>query len=634
MRTTGKPMVPEIILKQLARVRRREKTLRLAWGLGRAIALSGTGLFVACLIDWLIDLRTDTPWALRAFLLAAQVVFGGLALAVLVVRPLRQTLSDRDLALWVEARFPAFGHRLITTIELNCPEARTEGMSGELLEAVSRQARELTSRTDLQSRFDLGRLNRGMAMVAGVVIVAAFWFAVAPHTTSALLSRQWLSARPIPRSVEVEPELSRRVWPSGEEVRLRFRTTGKVRFETLSGMVRIEPRGRPAEEYPLVLESADGAGGAIFSAVIPPTTIGFVVRGWLGDGRTRKPASIEYEPRPVVQKVDGWVLLPKHCGLRPDGTPYEQYRVRGEIAGPQGSFARLLIEVQKPVTKGIIELLGRAGGESASESVLRRVPIVVKEDGRHVEGLFELRAGETAYRVLVEDHHGFANAIPPKRGIAIVPEEPPKVHLLAERFEYSGEAHGSEDSEVDGMPIPIGGPIRLSYYCEHPYGLDHARLAYRVIKPAQANDSGAADASIPWQYLPLAEVRGTEAVGLFDLRRGRFAKSGFLDQVEFHPTPSPDPALVLGRLEGGGSFDFQTKPISGVQVGDQIELRIEVFARNPALGNTPGRSETRVKSFVTMRQFTAWVMDTLKQESRIRVLESRQRTVFTPVGDR
>ena len=135
-----------------------------------------------------------------------------------------------------------------------------------------------------------------------------------------------------------------------------------------------------------------------------------------------------------------------------------------------------------------------------------------------------------------------------------------------------------------------------------------------------------------WKVLPLGEVRETPESGPFDVRRGKFRHSGFRDAVEFHPVPSPDPARVPGRLEAGGCFDFQTRSIPGLQVGDQIEFCVEAVALNPELAGTPGRSETRVKAFVTQPQFVDWVLQTLRHESRLRQLESRQRSVFAPEG--
>lgn len=627
-------MVPQGILEKLARVRGRERALRFAWGASRGLALAAGAMVVACLLDWLIDLRTETPEALRWVMILAQAGLWVGAAAVWIVRPLRERLGDRESALWVEEHYPEFRHRLITTVELNRPGAPIEGMSAELIEAVTRQAEEQAAGTDLASRADASRLKGGLAITAGVAAVAAIFALAAPRTTAALLARQFLADREIPRSVAIEALSAGQVRPSGEEVKLRFRARGAVAFESLGGSVEIRPDGRPAEDFPIAFESRD-AEGAIFSATLPPASVDFGYRAWLRDGRTRKGARVDYEPRPVVQKIEAWVLLPEYCGLRPDGKPFEQVRVRGEIAGPLGSSARVAIEAQKPIVKGAIELLGRAGGESGPEETLRRVDLVLRKGGAGAEGSFQLRPGETAYRILVEDRHGFANATPPKRGIAIIPEEPPRVVLLAERFAEPGDLGLTDDTEVEGMPIPIGGPIRIAYYTAHPYGLDRARLGWRVIKAAKvAEEGGAAASDVPWQYLPLAEVRATVETGPFDLRRGHFEKSGFFDAVEFYPLPSADPERVHGRTEGGGCFDFRTKPLQGLAVGDQIELFVEVFARNPALGNLPGRSETRVKSFVTEPQFREWWLQALKHYNRLRQLESRQRGVFTPEGDR
>ncbi len=623
-------MVPQIILERLARVRAREKAMRLAWGAARWLALAAGALLLACLVDWLVDLRTETPSGLRTFMFVAQAILWLASAVVFVFRPLGAPLPDRELALWTEGKFPELGHRIITAVELNRTGAPLEGMSVELLAAVTRQAEEHATRTDFASRVDSLRLKRGAAMAAGTAAVAVLLALAAPETMPVLLSRQFFAEREIPRSVAIEAEIVKQVRPSGEEVKLRFRARGAVAFESIAGSVRIEPAGRPDEDYPVVFEAKDQEGGATFVATIPPASVDFGYRAWLRDGRTRKRAELAYVPRPVMQKIDAWVLLPVYVGLRPDGTPYEQYRMRGEIAGPLGSSARVALECQKPVVKGTIELLGRTSGDSLVESVLRNVDL--KMDGRKAVATFDLRVGETAYRILVEDEHGFGNSTPPKRGIAIVPEEPPRVLLLPERFSMPGEALLTDDSEVEGMPIPLGSAIRIAYYCAHPYGLDRARLSYRLIKGGRAAEEGAPE--VPWLLLPLGEVRATVEAGPYDLRRGHFEKTGFRDQVEFHPMPSADPEHLHGRTEGGGCFDFQTKPIAGVQVGDQIEVRIEVFARNPALAGVPGRSETRVKAFVTHPQLMDWILQSLKHRDRIRQLESRQRGVFTPEGDR
>src|SRR5205807_365785 len=155
---------------------------------------------------------------------------------------------------------------------------------------------------------------------------------------------------------------------------------------------------------------------------------------------------------------------------------------------------------QKPVVRATLELLGRS---------TRRINLDIAKDGQGAEGVFDLRPGERGYRVLVEDRYGFKNADPARRGIRIVPAEPPLVTLLPERFASPDDEGPAEDAEVDGVPVPLGGSIRVAYACTAPYGLGRARLRYRV------NEGG-------WTPLPLTEMPGSAQAGAFDPRRGAF----------------------------------------------------------------------------------------------------------------
>ena len=65
-------MVPRTIKRGLARLRWRERWLRLSWGLTRWLALALAALALCCLTDWLLDRYAETPWALRAAMLLAQ----------------------------------------------------------------------------------------------------------------------------------------------------------------------------------------------------------------------------------------------------------------------------------------------------------------------------------------------------------------------------------------------------------------------------------------------------------------------------------------------------------------------------------------------------------------------------------
>ena len=196
--------------------------------------------------------------------------------------------------------------------------------------------------------------------------------------------------------------------------------------------------------------------------------------------------------------------------------------------------------------------------------------------------------------------------------------------MLPEHFPPTDNENGvDEDYEVGGVPVKLGGKIRLGYTCASPFGLGRTdqnrtpRFCYRV------NEG-------EWIRLPLIEAVSTEKTGPFDPRTGAFANSGYMDQVAYHAIPSPDPNR-MGRLEGGGRFDFLTKAIRGLKVGDRLEFYLDVYDQNPEPNREPGHSETRIKAVVTPPELEAWVQQTLQEESRIRQLEGRQRGIFSVV---
>lgn len=597
-------MVPRIILTQLARLRRRERALGVAWGFSRWLALVLVVLAAACLTDWLIDRRQDTPWNLRVGLLTAQAVLWLAAALILIARPLFRRLSDRRLALFVEEKDPSLQHRLISTVQLHEPDADTRGMSLDLIHTLGQEAETKVASMRLASLADHRRAKWSMALIMPLVAVAVAACALWPNVVRALLARQLLADQEIPRSIRLTAMDSERVLPSGSEVKLRFHAHGRVRAD-MEGEARIDLEGESSQHYPLAFDSMAGPDEAVFSVHVPPTVVDFVSHAWLADGRTHEPTRVHFEARPAVVEQRAWMVLPDYVGHRPNGSSYEQEQPRGDIIGPPHSKARVVIRTQKPIVGAMLELFGPA---------TRQLPMRLDSDMR-AECSFALRPEQTAYRVLVRDRFGFTNADPARRGIRIVPEELPRVALLPERLPGMSEDSSGEDTELDGVPVPLGGSIRIAYWCAAAYGLGKARLRYRI------NDG-------PWTPFPLRLASAGPNSGPFDPQRGAFRNSGLRDQVEFYAIPSPDPDRTWSGTEGGGRFDFQTRSLPGLKVGDRVEFYVEAFDRNPDPEREPGRSESRVKTIVTLPELERWVHQVVQEESRIRGLERGQHGVF------
>jgi hypothetical protein len=635
-------MVPRSILHQLAQLRRREVLLRLTWGTARWVGVVLAVLFVVCLVDWQVDREQDTPFAARLGLTTILGMSATWAAARFLVLPLmRGHLSNKELALFVEERNPQFQHRLISALQLNQPGALTEGMSPELITKVTQEAEERATQSSFADVADRRRLTWSAAVAGPALAVAAILFVLNPALVTALIGRQFLQDWEIPHAVSIV-SISDKVRPSGEKVTLRFRVTGP-NLENEAGKVLVQPDEMPADRYPLVLHEQTGPEEAIFVTEVPALSTDFSYRAWLGDGRMHRPQRVQFVPRPLVTQLTAWTLLPTYCD--PAGKErYPQLQARGDIVGIRGSWGRVVAQIQKAVKTAYLEILHLPEPETtsastkapAAEAVTRRVDLTIDVDGTTAEATFDLRPDESAYRVVVKDQYGFENVPAPQRALRLVSEEPPQVALLREAFppvrQFLGEA-AEDDSDVEGMPVPLGGAIRIGYTCSGPYGLGQARLLFRVLNKAESGNEEAPEPK--WIVLPLAEVAGSAQTGPFDSRRGVFANSGPKDQVHFHAVPALAPH-TLGRTLGGGRFDFQTSGIHDgkggyvtLKEGDMIEYCVEVLAdRDRSSGRPSARSETRVKTMVSLSEFARWIDDTLQEERRIRQLDAQQRGVF------
>lgn len=626
-------MIPRTIRSNLASLRRRERLIRLAWGVSRWLALVVALLAVCALIDYAVDRDRDTPWSVRYVLFGVQAVVAATAALGFVLWPQMRRLRDPELALWVESHASRLNHRLITAVELNQAGAQTEGMSAELIVVVTHEAEKLSRTVNFPAIADHRRLGWGVAILAPVLLIAALPVLIWPELSLALLQRQALADIDVPRRVHLESDTPA-VLPVGERFQIVYRVTGPVESDTV-GQIGVSADDQPRQQYELKYIRALADGAALFGADMPPMTDDLTYTARLADGRTRTPSELHFVARPVVTRQEAWVQLPAYCGTTPKGERYEQAQQgHGDVVGIPGSAVRLAIQTSKPVRAAHLELLGPAGGdpnlpedEQGPEMVKRVIPLTIGANGQDATALFDLRRDESAYRIVIADEYGFVNVPAPRRSVRQVPEEPPQVTLLKDYFGPDA------DSDVEGIPVPLGKAIRIPYAAYGPYGLGQARILYRVVKKQESGNEAVEPG--PWTVLPLPEVTGTDKLGRFDPKRGVFENSQEFDPVPFHAVPSDHPQL-LGRQIGGGRYFLQTaglKDAKGQDLtlhkGDQVEYCVEVFAdRNENAGRPSARSETRVTTVVDAAEWSAWLRAVLREEEQLRKLDAEQRGLF------
>jgi hypothetical protein len=677
--------IPPIVLKKLGQLRRRERLLRLVWGLACFGSIVVVVFLVACLVDWLYDLWDETPRGLRLFMFRGQLVLAGLIGLLLVLRPQLRRLRREKLALLLEDKLPVFQHRLISALELNRPGARTAGMSPELLAAMTCEAAEQARPRDFRTVADHSRLKRSAFVLAPAILLALSLFLLAPQTAVALIQRQMLWDVDIPRAVSVAAA-GPTIWPNGEEVFLKFDVRGPGVTDGRSGSVRVRAEDGSVFSVPLTMDVATGEDSAAYAARVPPASADFTYMAKVGDGRTRSPGRIRYVARPSVVKHDAYVILPDYIGMKPGGRPYEQAQLRGDINGMQGLTARVVIQTQKPIVRAVLQIHGSpcpdlsgpsgltrshelqnrmlatlaagmnqalamgplAGACTANASLapvpLRRFEQTFSTPTDTVQWSFDLKATETSYRVAVFDEYAFGGKTESVRAIKIEPEALPTVVLHPERWEpppaFKSRNKSPQLIDFEGMPLPIvddnkPGPLRVSYEAFGPYGIGRAQLKIGVIRGG--NDSEG-DPSKPklqrWVTLPLEEIHDTERT--FDKSRGAFVDSSDTEAVPFYPLPSPRPSEVWHRMHAGGRLDFQPAGILdeegqpfAFKQDDQIVVYVEVFNRNPDPEKAlMGKSRLREKDLVSWEKFEAWCYDTLQEASRIEALMFMQQRVY------
>lgn len=645
------------LVRQLRRWRFREQMVRLGWGASRWVAAVASVLAVACLADYVYDRYYDVPSWLRLLTTLGQVALAAALAVLFVIRPWVRTPPLDDLAVRAERAIPEFDHRIVTALQLNRPGAKTAGMSKMLIAEVTKEAGQLAARHDLLRLVDYRRLTWAAGVLAPVVVVLGLFAALKPDLAWALVQRQFLIDAEIPRSVRLENQ-TQDVWPSGAEVTIRYRVTGKFDPER-SGTVRVSPEGQPTDDYALQFEKENADGSASYTAKLPPSSINFTFKARLQDGRTRQPASVVFEPPPQVTDIEAWVLLPSYLGKRPDGTPYERFQPRGEVTEALPlSGLRVEAKFNKPVVKAVLVPVLRGPGVKEVEGT-RKPADEIGDDGRQAGWTFPTEPKMIGYRIELEDARGFVSPAPARRGVRMLPDVPPVVEFRPEYVRdpdpTGPDGKGSwEDFRFD-LPLAPTGRVMVTFEARSPMGISRANLRYRVIpRGGEANRTEEAKGPQHPRDDPNAEtfLRFTlsrvspdaKKVGRFVPELGLFEKSGKYGQAEFYAHPSANPEAEPGELVAGGRYHFEIGglrkklpdgTLAELAPGDTVEVYVEAYDKNPAPGRPAGYTEgARLKAVVTdedaRRLIRARDEANERLQERIRVLEAEQRGVFQP----
>lgn len=630
------------VLGQLRQWQFRERLVRLAWGGARTLAVVLVVLGCACALDWLIDrysgsrtwrdiLRSswvlsgvnplgvgETPYWFRVLMALGQLGLAGGLVYYLILRPWFDTPPIDDLATQAEKAFPAFDHRLVTAIQLNRPTADTRGMSRVLITEVTREAGQIASRHNLLELIDYRRLGMAAAWLVPVLAAWVVFFLSNSALATVLVKRQALLDVEIPRRTHLE-NITPEVWPTGKRVHIQFRVSGEYDPED-AGVLRVVPDGQQEYFRDLIFEhQIDGTGDAIYSVELEPSSFDFSFQARLGDGRTREPGRVVFEPPPQLVETEGLFaeqVLPTYLGTREGGLPYTRRGdgwQRGEVndALPQ---SKVIVDAKFNKAVKVAKLIPVERKGTIDEQDLPAVLPFEVGDGHTTASFgFDTTPKMIGYRLELEDFRGFTNPLPIRRSIRMYDDRPPSVIFRAESNRNpdprAEDGQGNpRDYEWDA-PLSLGGRVQVIYNAQSELGVRSAFIRYRVIP------KGVDVGSYPEEYrkiqhprddkndqvyfrLPLKmfPVKQAATMGRFVPELGMFEKSGVYGEVEFWSIPAIDPRTEPSALEAAGSKNFEVSDLKKqmpdgsfqkVALGDTVELYLEVFDKLPGPDGTP-----------------------------------------------
>lgn len=491
-------MPPTELQRKLRALRARLRALVVLAGASRVVLLVLAALAAAFLLDWAA--RIETPG--RFVLLLVSLGAWGYALVRYLVVPLRVRMSDDDLALLVERRFPGLRDRLISTVQF--ARARSvaplsQAMVSKLSADAWQQAAPLrfqevaSARTPafwaLAALVALALASSYTLLFPANVTVFAYRFfdptsAVEwPRRTQLALLAYDKDGRPLAfdgDQIHV---------PKGEDLNL------VVRAARSSGAAWRPPR-RVAVHYRYAAGGASTRSVPMGDEAAYPTCFATVAEPFsfyvTGDDATTRTYRVDVRTRPRIEDLRLAIRAPAYTG--------EPERVQADGRGAITALAGSAVDIEVAASKPIADAPGSAAIVIEGQPP---VPLTfVTQDGvpsrTRLRGSFTLRAGQKEYTIALVDSDGLGSSPPATYRLDVRPDREPSVKLP-----QPGASRKVTPSAVV--------PIRLTV--EDDYGVTRTRFVYQRDEkagptvhafPDQKSPAKKAEEAFEWDLARLA----------------------------------------------------------------------------------------------------------------------------------
>ena len=384
---------------------------------GFAIVLTGVVALIAgeAIVDWLMPL----PSPVRIALLTIGVGVTGYLLYTYLVRPLRASLTLRDIALNVERNHPDLEDRLVSAIEFGDREP-TDPIEAHMLQRLLEDTTQRTEGIDFKATIDHSRTRKHVGIAALVFVgccVLSLLFPKEIHTSLLRVFTPWEKTDPILTThLTVEPGNARIL--RGKSLPIHVTVTGKSTEKVVltyhdtreSDAATVETE-TPEQQINMLRNPSDKRGFAYEIFNIDADMAYHIVANEVASERY----TVEVFDMPRVAEISVAYTYPAYTRLKPvvqTGT--------GDIQAVVGTRAELKIVTNKAIQTASIALSPQLTVSDGFE----RFPIAV--NGNTLTTTIDVVAdGRYAVELLCID--GFNNEIPIEYNIKAIPDAAPEV---------------------------------------------------------------------------------------------------------------------------------------------------------------------------------------------------------------
>ncbi len=482
-------MSPELLDNRLIDLRRRVRQVLVTHGLSWLAAVLFGLVLAECLGDWLFHF--DDP-IVRLILGLA---IAGSALWVFrryLLTPLSVPLSDVDLALRIEDRYPGFQDSLASSVQFVRSGADPRIGSPELQQAVVASTLRRLEELDCGDVVDTRHVRKVAVIAVGVCLATALLGGLnRSHTSIALLRLLNPFSGPAwPRQTNLRllrEDLAPLEFDSDNSLSVARGDTFKVLVENAAGHLpsrvmlehRLADRKIVSETMrPTTMNDAKGAQREVGVGQLPQAKGDVEFRVVGGDDDQMPWHRVLIVPPPAVEKLQVTVTPPPYTGRPPERLPEGV----GHIQGLIGSRVTIAAGVNKPIRKAVLRANSQGRGK-----------VNMASDGKQLETSFVIReAGVHSWWFELQDAQGFEDAEPPRYEVRGIPDVEPEIYI---------------DVPAADMQATADAVVRVRTTARDDLGIKEIRLVFKVESSGALGDQTAAPA-VEVQSIPLLE--GTE----------------------------------------------------------------------------------------------------------------------------